>query len=365
MATKKTNNKTTETAKKSTTSNWKKFKKFVVDNLSWTIPVGVAILCAIFLIVGQPAEDGSITLDGSKAVITESTIEWIEQAQKDLQATITYSDTDVDAKIVTENGEQTVKLPTVESVDGVENPEDEKLSEEDGKGAWHDTSSYLAYYNSVGIGNCINNAYGAQCFALASDFWTNYSGRALNSCGTGAAKGTLNCWQTNAGDEFVMVWDKTQIQPGDWVVFTSGTWGHIGMAMGYYNNGYVSLYGQNQGGGYCAGGGAATNVINISLKDFGGAFRPKTYIHTDPDPEPTPDPTPTPSTEPVAGTKTTYTYVKGDYFSKVLVNLRYDEGNLWGSNGSVQYYTGQLIDQDMLDTYGNVKIGVPFTLTKR
>ena len=56
--------------------------------------------------------------------------------------------------------------------------------------------------------------------------------------------------------------------------------------MGSYNNGYISLLGQNQGGSACEGGGSSTNIINISLKSFVGAFRPKTYIK----PEPTPIP---------------------------------------------------------------------------
>lgn len=101
------------------------------------------------------------------------------------------------------------------------------------------------------------------------------------------------------------------------------------------------------------------NIVNISVTHFGGAFRPKAYVK--PEPKPTPAPKPKP-TEPGL---VTYTYVKGDYFSKVLVNLGLDEGKLWGADGSVRYYTQQLIEQDVLDSRGNVKIGVPFKLVKR
>ena len=95
-----------------------------------------------------------------------------------------------------------------------------------------------------------------------------------------------NCKEYNAGDEFELIYDAKNLQTGDWIIFSSGEYGHVGMAMGSYNNGYISLLGQNQGGTACDGGGAATNIINISLKSFVGAFRPKTYIKPEPKPEP-------------------------------------------------------------------------------
>lgn len=329
----------------------KKINKFIRNNLHWLIVLFVALLCTTFIAVGKAGEDGFITV-GGKVTISESTEQFIEDAKK---ATIEYAKESVPTIIINENGEeQVIDAPTIDFIDGVEVPSDTRLLE-DGKGAYHDTTTYMTYYNSVGIGTCINNAFGAQCFALGDDFWQNYTGRALSSCGTGAAKGTLNCYEYNAGDEFEMVWDATQIQPGDWVVTKGGTWGHIFMAMGYYNNGYVAGFGQNQGGGYCPQGGAATNVVNLNLSTFGGAFRPKSYIKPEPTP---PTPTPTPG-------EVTYSYVPGDYFSGVLVRLGIDEGNLWGEGGTVKYYTKQLIEQDMLDVNGNVKLYTPFTLTVR
>lgn len=330
-----------------------KIKSFISNNLHWLIVAGVGLLCAGFFIAGHPNEEGYITLGGD-VTISESTKQFIEEARK---ATIEYAKEAIPAVIINENGEEeTIDVPTIEFIDGVELPSEEKLSK-DGRGAYHDTTTYMAYYNSVGVGTCINNAFGAQCFALGDDFWQNYTGRALSSCGTGAAKGTLNCYEYNAGDDFEMIWDVTKVQPGDWVVTTGGTWGHIFMAMGYYNNGYIAGFGQNQGGGYCSMGGAATNVVNLNMSTFGGAFRPKTYIKPSPGPTPTPTPTPTGSV--------TYSYVPGDYFSGVLVKLDVDEGNLWGENGTVKYYTKQLIEQNMLDKNGNVLLYTPFTLEVR
>lgn len=198
----------------------------------------------------------------------------------------------VEATVTTESGEEeVVDIPTVEEV--TSNQVIEEDTPDEGLGEYHDTSSPQAYKNAT-LGKCtdVDGKYGAQCFDLASDFWKNYAGRWLSSCGTGAAKGTLNCYEYNAGNEFVMIWNANELQAGDWVVFDSGQYGHIGMAMGNYNNGYVTLLGQNQGGASCSGGGSSANIINISLKSFKGAFRPKSYIKPEPKPAPTPTPIP-------------------------------------------------------------------------
>lgn len=62
----------------------------------------------------------------------------------------------------------------------------------------------------------------------------------------------------------------------------------------------------------------------------------------------------------------TYTYKPGDTFGQVLLNLGLSDGSkLWGAGGDVEYYTQQLIDQNMLDSRGNVKLGIPFKLRRR
>lgn len=64
--------------------------------------------------------------------------------------------------------------------------------------------------------------------------------------------------------------------------------------------------------------------------------------------------------------KIEYTYKPGDTFGQVLLNLGLSDGtNLWGPGGDVEYYTQQLIAQNMLDQRGNVKLGIPFYLTRR
>lgn len=204
---------------------------------------------------------------------------------------IELSVTPVDTILETEDGEiQVEQYPTVEAIDGgninCENESECGL----GKYVYAPTETYTKFKDYT-IGKCWNTDgyFGSQCWDLGDLFWQNYAGRNLSTCGTGGAKGAWLCKDQNAGSEFDLIYDKTKLQAGDWVIFNGGQWGHVGMALGGYNNGYVALLGQNQGGYTCAEGGQATNIINISLKDFAGAFRPKTYEKPSPEPTPSPD----------------------------------------------------------------------------
>lgn len=245
-----------------------------------------------------------------------------------------------------EGGQGEVKIDgeTIQTVEAVESDgpvtetgENEcPEGEECGRGAAYpklDVSSPQAFANAT-LGQCINvdGYYGAQCWDSMSAFFYNYAGRILNTCGTGAAKGTIadGCWQKNAGNEFVMIWNPRDIQAGDIAVYSTGQWGHIGMAMGGYNNGYFALLGQNQGGRACPGGGAAGNIINLSTRDFIGAFRPKAYIKPEPTPAPTPKPTPAPKAD-------TYTVRKGDTLGGIARKLGWYTGKkMFGDDGYAQ-----------------------------
>lgn len=124
----------------------------------------------------------------------------------------------------------------------------------------------------------VDGLYGCQCVDLFSDFHFAYTGRWLSTAGTGAAYGLWYANLYNAGDDYILITDPTQLRAGDIVIFSGGDYGHVGMATSGYHNGFVTLLGENQGGVPCAEGGSTTNIIEMSLDGFMGAFRPKIYI---------------------------------------------------------------------------------------
>ena len=209
-----------------------------------------------------------------------------------------FSENQIPAQLTNDQGEvvEDENIPTVETVDGGQFKDIETgVSATEGEYTdlgWsetYDVSSPEAFKNDT-LGKCIiaNNYYGAQCVSLARVFWWSYANRDVSTCGTGMAKGMMNCWQENAGNDFDVFWSdsKNKIQAGDWLVFNGGKYGHVGMALGTNNNGYVALLGENQGGKSCNEGGSATNIINISLKDLIGFYRPKAYEKPEPAPIP-------------------------------------------------------------------------------
>ncbi len=214
----------------------------------------------------------------------------------DASYNIEFSEVQMPAEMENDQGEIIVddNIPTVEEVDGGLFKDD--FDADAGDKGWsetYDVSSPEAFKNDT-LGKCIiaNNYYGAQCVSLARVFWWSYADRDVSTCGTGMAKGMMNCADENAGDDFEIYWRDSidKIQAGDWLVFDGGMYGHIGMALGGNNNGYVALLGENQGGHSCGAnvGGSATNIINISLKNLIGFYRPKAYIKPEPTPQPIP-----------------------------------------------------------------------------
>lgn len=219
------------------------------------------------------------------------------------------------------DGEDNSNIVTVEEVysnnKNSECPEDEECGL--GKYIYAPTDTPQDFKNYV-IGKCwdTDGYYGSQCWDMVDLFWQNYAGRNFSTCGTHVIKGAWECKEYNAGDDFILITDPTNLQYGDIALFGSGTTGHGGMIVGSYNNGYIALLGQNQGGTPCEGGGSSVNIINISLKSFIGAFRPKKYII----PEPTPSPIP------ISNCKI-WNVEKGDTMSKIMMEcegvIRYGE----------------------------------------
>lgn len=203
--------------------------------------------------------------------------------------------------IYEEMGGEYEEIPTVDSVDGGGLFKD-NINVGEGESALYyelgsieevDTSSPEAFKKST-IGRCIvaNNFYGAQCVSLARAFWWSYAGFDVSTCNTGVAKGMMKCADENARDKFKIIWDKSEIQEGTWIVLDGKSTGHVCMALSKPNGDYVSCLGENQGGLPCENGigGAGTNIINLSLKNFIGGYTPLDYIIPEPEPEPEPEP---------------------------------------------------------------------------
>ncbi|MDL2235461.1 LysM domain-containing protein [Christensenellaceae bacterium OttesenSCG-928-L17] len=282
-------------------------KEFLKKHWRSISTVVILVISSLTLLITNPMRFGEL--------LVEAQIIMAEEAKQ--------------ALITVDGEEELIDAPTVETV---ESGKVEECPEgmECGRGWYVPTYSPAAFRDATNS-QCVDTdgAYGSQCWDLGNLFWQNYASRNLNTCGTGAAKGTIQdgCWQKNAGSEFTMIWDKTQLQAGDWVVFNNGKWGHVGMALGSYNDGYVALFGTNQGGTSCNGGGSTANTINKSLGDFAGAFRPNIYIL----PEPTPEPEPTPA-------PTAYTVKKGDTLGDIILYMGWwsNTEGLFGDSGYAQ-----------------------------
>lgn len=299
-------------------------KKFVIDNLPILIVLFVSLLCAIFLFAGTRSENGSVTLDGQDADIKEYTEKFIEDANDALY------------RIMNEDA------PT---------DEDTIKEFEDGTGQGASTTLNMVIARRLPDGDT-DNGKGWQCSKYTAYLATGRREYSAAHPDYGPVNGKdIAAWLVkNYGWKYIGDPIKGAIGSGGF----NTTYGHTAMYL--YSTGtntamvndanYVPLT-------------VATHNMNISGWVW---VVPGDYT---PDPEPTPTPTPAPDPQPEPAKDITYTYTKGDYFSKVLVKLGLDEGNLWGSNGTVNYYTAQLIDQNVLDYRGNVRIGVPFTLKKR
>ena len=280
-----------------------------------------------------------------------------------INATVVYSSDEVPAVIYDEQGEaiETTEyngeeIKTVDEIDGgMFEDKDSGVSTVDGDYddlGWSETynvSSPEAFRDDT-INKCIiaNNRYGAQCVSLARVFWWSYANRDVSTCGTGMAKGMMNCADQNAGDDFLVFWGSNGIQDGDWIISDGGQYGHVGMALGPVVNGYVALLGENQGGHACEGyGGAATNIINFNVKNVIGYYRPKAYIK----PEPTPEPTP------VVDKCKTWEVKKGDTMGKIMNECT---GSIkWGADmneyASKWYSTKIVKEQTVFDGWASVR----------
>ena len=306
----------------------KKINKFIKNNLHWLIVLGVGILCAIFIMAGHPSKNGEyITLNGDDAKISESTEKFIEDAQ------------DAMWRIMNEDA-----------------PTDEATEKE-----------YQDGFGDEGLGGSANLDI---VYSRRKPDGFNDGGKGLQCSKYTAYLATGRMEYSSAHPDYGPVNGKNVAQ---WLVDNFG-WKYIDTpvkgAIG--SGGFNTQYGHTAMFLYFTGAHTAmvndANYVPLTVATHNMNIDGWVWVvpgDWTPDPEPTPTPTPEPTPGHNSGDQVQYTYVKGDYFSKVLVSLGLDEGRLWGAGGTVDYYTGQLIQQGVLDYRGNVKIGVPFTLTVR
>lgn len=247
-----------------------------LKNLNWKSVISAIAILLLGLLAGSGiglniAPDGNITIETDYA---------IELADEQVPTLIENAEGEIEE----------LAAPTVESIDSDANFDDSQIPDF-GMGAWRDMSSPAAYTNAVlGVHLDFDGVHGEQCVDPFAEFHYNYTGRWLSTNGTGAAYGLWDAAEYNAGEDYDLITDPAMLKPGAWAVFGGGQYGHVGMVVGYYNNGYIALLGANQGGEPGINGGAAVNIINMSLKNFRGAFYPKMWAQ--PEPEPTPEPQP-------------------------------------------------------------------------
>lgn len=160
-----------------------------------------------------------------------------------------------------------------------------EFEETGGRGSYYNIpiNSYDVFRSTVlGKGYDVDGAYGYQCWDGCALVWQQL-GRNLQT-GNGCASG---CWNlkrdVNAGNDFQLIWNLSDVKKGDIVVFSAGQYGHIGFADENYNgSGVIKLLGQNQGGSpKGAAGGAGFNVVNMNTASFLGAFRLKKWATND------------------------------------------------------------------------------------
>ena len=145
-------------------------------------------------------------------------------------------------------------------------------------------ATYQDFRNTtLGNGYNVDQAYGNQCWDFCALLWWQY-GLTLH---TGPKGWAMECWTVsrtlNAVPPFTQVTSISDIKRGDCVVFKGTSnypTGHIAFADEDYKDGMtrMNFLGQNQGQGSLN----PSNIANISLANFIGAFRNSNWATSKP-----------------------------------------------------------------------------------
>ena len=275
----------------------KKIKNFIINNLHFLIVALVAVICAVFIMNGNKAENGSITLDGQDAKIDEYTEKFIEDAN--------------DALYRIMNEDAPTDQETIEAND----------KEATGQGAYTTLDQVKARRKPDGFND---NGKGLQC--------SKYTGY--------LATGKMEYSSTNpdygpVNGKDVAAW---LVKYYGWKYVDTPVEGAIG------SGGFNTKYGHTAMFLYFTGSNTAmvndanytplavsTHNMNISgwVWVVPGDYKPT--------PEPTPTPTPTPEPSPAPVSSNTYTVRKGDTLGGIAIKMGWCNGcKLFGDDGYAQ-----------------------------
>lgn len=265
-----------------------KIKRFFSNNLHILIVLAVAALCATFIIVGTKSENGYITLSGEDATITNTTKEWMENAEKAL-ARVTDNSIPTDEATIEENSVDEVGLGFSTSIDAILGRRLPDGDTDGGKG-WQ-CSKYTAY---LATGkreySTVHPDYGPANGKDIADYLARYYGFKYIDTPVAGAIGSGG-FNTKYGHTVMFL-------------YYTGT----NTAMVNDAN-YTPLT-------------VSTHVMNIAGWKW---VVPGDYTPT---PEPIPTPTPTPAPTPISDCKTWYVK-KGDTMGKIM---KYCTGRtVWGA----------------------------------
>lgn len=269
----------------------KSLSNFFMDHLAAFIWMGVAVLCAVFILCGTKADNGSITLDGSDAKIEEYTEKFIEDANEAMLR-LMEKDAPTDEETIKANDSEEVGLgfyTTIDAVIGRRLPD----GDNDGGRGWQ-CSKYTAYL-----------ATGKREYSSAHPDYGPVNGK------------DVAAWLVkNYGFKYI---DKP----------VKGAIGSGGFNTQY---GHTAMYLYSTGSNTAMVNDANYTPLKVSTHNMNISgwvwVVPGSY---NPQPAPTPTPTPTPVSY------NTYTVRKGDTLGDIARNMGwYTGGKLFGDDGYAQ-----------------------------
>lgn len=142
-----------------------------------------------------------------------------------------------------------------------------------GYATWQTMREFQAAY-PIGAAVNVDGAYGAQCWDYASAFWWGQCGRGFATGGDNARGTWTRAREINAGVEFDLISSWYSLQPGDWIVWGNGDFGHVAMAVSAPSGNTIQVWNQNGASGQpWPTGGKTISLDTCYQAGFLGAFR--------------------------------------------------------------------------------------------